>query len=162
MTPADYTALPLVPGDHRIAYDDRPDQFGELYLPEEGPGPYPLVILLHGGCWRARFGLMPLGQLARRLTELQVIVWNVEYRRLDGGGGWPTTFLDTAAAADYARQLATEYPLDISRVVAVGHSAGGHLAAWLAQRHNLEPGMTLFQKDPLPITGVVSLAGIPD
>jgi acetyl esterase/lipase len=163
MTPADYTALPLVGGDYRIAYGALDDQFGELFLPESSTGdPAPLAVLLHGGCWRARFGLAPLGQLARRLAERGIAVWNVEFRRLDGGGGWPHTFLDVAAAADFVRTLADEYPISPERVLAIGHSAGGHLACWLAQRHQLTPDMTLYQENPLPLVGIVSLAGIPD
>lgn len=163
MTPAQYTQLPLIPGDHRSAYGDLPAQFGELFVPRSAPeNLQPVIILMHGGCWRDRFGLEPLGQLARRLTDHGCAVWNLEYRRLGGGGGWPATFLDVAAGADHLRELARKFSLDVGRVMAAGHSAGGHLALWLAGRNALASPSTLYSPNPLPIKSVVSLAGIPD
>jgi len=162
MSPDDYSHLPEIAGNHRIAYGMLEEQFGELFLPTQFNAPLPVAILLHGGCWRARFGLAPLGQIARRLANRGIAVWNLEYRRLEGGGGWPYTFQDTAAGADFVRTLAEDFSLDLERVIAIGHSAGGHLACWLAQRHLLTPDMTLYQDNPIPLKGVVSLAGIPD
>src|SRR5690606_16527482 len=90
-------------------------------------------------------------------------VWNIEYRRVGNpGGGWPGTFLDVAAAADYVRELAREHPLDPSRVAAGGHSAGGHLALWLAARRRLPASCPLHRPDPLPLKGVVALAPATD
>ena len=89
-------------------------------------------------------------------------VWSIEYRRLDNGGGWPHTFLDVAKGADYLKTVADEYALDLARVLTVGHSAGGHLALWLAGRHKLKPKDELYMGEPLELRGVVSLAGIPD
>jgi pimeloyl-ACP methyl ester carboxylesterase len=86
----------------------------------------------------------------------------MEYRRLGNGGGWPATFEDVAAGADFLREIAGRFPLDLSRVVSVGHSAGGHLALWLAGRHRLPTDSPLFAAEPLPLRGVLSLAGIPD
>ena len=78
------------------------------------------------------------------------------------GGGWPGTFLDVARAADHARRLAQEYPLDLAQVVAIGHSSGGHLALWLGARPHLPVKSPLFIKDPLPLLGVVALAPATD
>src|SRR5205823_11432495 len=90
-------------------------------------------------------------------------VWNIEYRRLgETGGGYPGTFLDIGQAVDALRGLATRYPLNLSKLVAVGHSAGGHLALWAAARHRLPPGTPLASRDPLRLTGVMTLAGIND
>jgi acetyl esterase/lipase len=89
-------------------------------------------------------------------------VWNVEYRRLGNGGGWPMTFADVATGADFLRGIADQCALDLSHVVATGHSAGGHLALWLAGRHRLPAASPLFVATALPMHGVVSLAGIPD
>jgi acetyl esterase/lipase len=161
LTVDDYMRLPSVPADHRLSYGSDPVQFGDLYLPSQ-PGPHPVVILLHGGCWRAEYGLAPLGQLCAALAGAGLAVWNVEYRRLGNGGGWPTTFMDVAAAADVLRGIADQYALDTSHVIAMGHSAGGHLALWLAGRHRLPPESQLFTAAPLPLRGVISLAGIPD
>ncbi len=162
---ADYVALPAVPATVRLAYGPAPEQFGDLYLPApaENQGVlHPLIILVHGGCWRAQYGLAQLGRFCATFAQLGVAVWSLEYRRLGNGGGWPTTFLDVAAGADYVRTLASQYALDLTRVVAVGHSAGGHLALWLAARQQLLPASPLFQHEPLPLIGVVALAGIPD
>ncbi|MDQ3460744.1 MAG: alpha/beta hydrolase [Deinococcota bacterium] len=122
----------------------------------------PVVMLLHGGCWRERVSLDYFGQAAQRLTGAGSAVWNVEYRRLGGGGGWPATLLDVAAATEALRALAPEYGLDLARLLAVGHSAGSQLALWLAGRQRLPQSSPLYRPDPLLLRGVVSLAGIPD
>jgi acetyl esterase/lipase len=157
----DYVKLPAIPAAHRLFYGPDPMHFGDLYLPPQ-PGPHPVVTLMHGGCWRAQYGLAPLGQLCTAFTQEGVAVWNIEYRRLGNGGGWPMTFLDVAAGVDFLRSMADRFSLDLSRVVAAGHSAGGHLALWVAGRHQLSKESTLFSADALPVCGVVSLAGIPD
>ncbi len=160
----DYMDLPAVPATVRLPYGVDPAQFGDLYLPaqtEKGEN-HPLMVLVHGGCWRAQYGLAQLGRFCKTFAQLGIAVWSVEYRRLDNGGGWPTTFLDVAKGIDYVRTIASQYALDLRRVVAVGHSAGGHLALWLAARHRLPVDSPLFLADPLPLTGVVALAGIPD
>jgi acetyl esterase/lipase len=162
MTAADLAGLPQPPPDHRIAYGAEPLQFGELRLPE-GPGPHPVAILVHGGCWLAAYDLAHVSALAEELAEAGVATWSVEYRRVgDEGGGWPGTFADLGAAADFVRRLALEHPLDTGRAVAVGHSAGGHLALWLAGRAGLAAGDELRGEAPLALRGVVALAGITD
>src|SRR5262245_54585956 len=160
LTVDDYLRLPSIPANHRLPYGSDPAQFGDLYLPSQ-PGPHPVVVVVHGGCWRAQYDLAPLGQLCVALTGEGLAVWNVEYRRLGNGGGWPTTFLDVAAAADALRDIAGQYGLDLARVVAMGHSAGGHFALWLAGRHRLPPESPLFAAAP-SLRGVVALAGVPD
>jgi acetyl esterase/lipase len=102
-------------------------------------------------------------EVAQWLTDKGWATWNIEYRTVDRpGGGWPGTFLDVGSATDYLRQAAAEAPLDLTRVVVVGHSAGGHLALWLAARHRISPGAQLYRGDPLALAGAVSLAGIPN
>jgi acetyl esterase/lipase len=155
----DYLALPPAAPDARVPYGPGPDQFGELYLPA-GPGPHPAVVLIHGGCWRAQYGLAPLGPMCEALRAEGLAVWSLEYRRLGGGGGWPATFADVAAGADALATLGA--PLDLGRVVAAGHSAGGHLALWLAARHRLPPHAALYASTPLPIAGVLALAALGD
>ncbi len=159
----------------RLAYGPEPLQFGDLYIPNE-PGPHPIVILIHGGYWRARYGLDLMISLAEELAKRGFAAWNIEYRRVGNpGGGWPGTFLDVAFATDYLRKLAPSYTLDLQRVVPIGHSAGGHLALWLAARpripffaqHSPLAGSQLPDDNeetasPLVLAGVISLAGVVD
>lgn len=156
----------------KLAYGPAYLQFGELYLPQAA-GPHPVIPLIHGGYWRARYDLTLMDGLAEDLARRGYAAWNIEYRRVgDEGGGWPGTFLDVARAIDYIRVLAPHYKLDAQRVVPVGHSAGGHLAFWLAARHRLPVDSPLAgasvaaregeQAAPLPLTGTISLAGVLD
>lgn len=149
--------------DATLHYGEASNQFGQLFLPEAATGePHPVVILVHGGCWRARVDLSYFTPAARQLAQTGVAVWNLEYRRVGNGGGWPQTFLDVAQGADYLTTLARTYPLDLSNTIAVGHSAGGHLAHWLAARPLLSKDDTLYRPHPLALRALISIAGIPD
>jgi len=162
MSASDVFALPQPEPDHRLPYGGDPLQFGELRVPE-GEGPFPVVIVIHGGCWLAEYDLGYMSAFADALTTAGVATWSIEYRRVgDEGGGWPGTFQDVADAADELLEIAFEYKLDMDRVAAVGHSAGGHLALWLAGRKWLESDDPLRGEGPLALNGVVALAGIPD
>ena len=159
----------------RLAYGTKDQQFGGLYLPRHS-GPHPIVILIHGGYWRAQYGLDLMNGLAEDLAKRGYAAWNIEYRRVGNmGGGWPGTFQDVAFATDYLRQIAPFYELDLKKVVPIGHSAGGHLAFWLAAR----PRIPMFSKNsplsgsqlagkyeetatPLALAGTISLAGVVD
>lgn len=153
---------PPPPADERLAYGEGPYRFGELRLPE-GPGPHPVVVVVHGGFWRARYGLEHVGHLCTDLKRRGYATWSLEYRRVGHeGGGWPGTLEDVARGADFLRTLARDHRLDLERVVAVGHSAGGHLVSWLGARRRLNPGQLLFTEEPLRLKGVVSLAGVVD
>ena len=154
--------MPLPPRAKRINYGDAPQQFGELRLPN-GDGPFPVMIVIHGGCWQNEFDYEYMTHLSAWLAGRGSATWTIEYRRLgDEGSGWPGTFLDVANAADMLRQIAAKSPIDANRVYASGHSAGGQLALWLASRARLEETSKLFIKDPLPIRGVLGLAAITD
>jgi acetyl esterase/lipase len=158
----DVLTRPAPPVDHRLSYGPDEFQFGDLRLPK-GAGPHPVAIVIHGGCWMSEYGLSYMGHLSAALTEAGVATWSVEYRRVGNqGGGWPGTFEDVARAADHLRKIAKTYPLDLNRVIAVGHSAGGHLALWLAARKLLPKDSPAYSQDPLPLRGVVSLAGVTD
>jgi len=162
MTAAELLALPHRDPDHRLAYGADSSQFGELRVPR-GPGPHPVVVLLHGGCWREFSAVGSIGPMADALAAEGIATWSVEYRRLhQPGGGWPGTYLDVGSAVDHLRELAQPYALDLTRVVVVGHSAGGHLAMWVVARPRLPAGSPLYRADPLPIRGVVDLSGTPD
>ena len=117
--------------------------------------------MIHGGFWRARYGRKLMHPLCRDLAARGWAAWNLEYRRLGrlSGGGWPATFEDVAAGVDHLAELAA--PLDLSRIVAIGHSAGGHLAAWAAARPGL-PGGAPGAAPRVPVTAVVSQAGVVD
>lgn len=160
MTPAELQALPSKPPDQRIAYGAEPVQYGELRFPS-GPGPHPVAILIHGGCFKAAYAtLRDLSPMGEALKEMGIASWNVEYRRLgEPGGGWPSTYLDVGRAVDHVRTLADKYPLDLGRVVVVGHSAGGHLAMWAAARARMPKGSNLHVAAPLAVRGVLDLAG---
>lgn len=153
---------PAIPYTARFAYGPDTLQHADLRLPK-GTGPFPVAVVIHGGCWRAWHTYRHMEEVARWLTDRGWATWNVEYRTVDRpGGGWPGTFLDVGAATDYLRVVAAEFPIDLTRVVAVGHSAGGHLALWLAARPRIPSGAELYRGDPLQMAGAVSLAGIPD
>jgi acetyl esterase/lipase len=130
-------------------------QFGELFLPD-GDGPFPVAVLLHGGFWKAQYGRKQTHPLCADLVARGWAAWNVEYRRIGAlsGGGYPQTLEDAGAAVDHLAEIPAHAAgmLDTTRVVAIGHSAGGHLAAWLATRQT--PG--------IPVSRVVSQAGVVD
>ena len=162
MTSNDLDHLVAPPPEARISYGDDALQFGELRLPD-GPGPHPVAIVIHGGCWLGEFDLTHIGTLAEALNEEGIAAWVIEYRRVGNpGGGWPGTFEDVARGADHLRKIAKEHPLDLDRVIAVGHSAGGHLALWLAARSRLSKDQPLYGSDPITLRGVLALAPAPD
>lgn len=148
--------------DMRLAYGDAAQQFGELWLPK-GKGPHPVVLMIHGGCWQSSLpGPELLAFQADALRAAGVAVWSISYRRVGhAGGGYPGSFDDVARGTDRLRVLAQRYPLDLKRLVATGHSAGGHLALWAAARPRITSG-PLKSESPLPIPAVVAVAGIPD
>jgi acetyl esterase/lipase len=143
-------------------YGEAAEQVGELWPAHPAhPGPDPVAVLVHGGYWRARWRLDLMHALAADLQRRGVAVWNLEYRRVgSAGGGWPGTFEDVAAGFDALHDLAGGYHLDLDRVAVVGHSAGGHLALWLAARARLEHGPGARPR-LLPMLAV-ALAGVCD
>ncbi|MGQ4447238.1 alpha/beta hydrolase [Streptomyces griseus] len=177
-------AHPPVAPDATAAYGDHPDQVVDFYAPRDGRTAAPLVVLLHGGAWRAPYDRVHTSPLADFLARRGFAVANVEYRRggddiprqRDGAenprpsdadpvaGRWPETFDDVAAALDAMPALAArELPgADVRRIVVAGHSAGGHLALWAAARHVLPEGSPWRLPAPPPLRGVVALAPIAD
>lgn len=145
----------------RIQWGAEPQQFGDLYLPA-GVGPWPVVVMIHGGCWYSGYTLQLQHPLSQALADRDFAVWNIEYRSLGNGGDWPVMFEDVAAAADFLPRLAITASVDIDRVVAMGHSAGGHLALWLASRQQIPTASALYLPSPQLIRGVITLGGIAD
>jgi len=137
----------------RHAYGQDPAQYGELWLP--GGAAEATVVIVHGGFWRARYDLSLGRPLAADLMKRGYAVWNLEYRRAGAGGGWPATFEDIAAGID----LLADLPAETGRVAAIGHSAGGHLAAWAAGRARLAPGIP-GAGPRVALTAVVAQAGV--
>ncbi|KQN80310.1 esterase [Sphingomonas sp. Leaf67] len=161
----DLTRRPRPDPDRTFHYGSDRLQVVDLWLPAGDPATCrPIVLMVHGGCWQSSIADRRLMDwIAADLRADGIAVWNIDYRGVDrDGGGYPGTFLDAAAAADVLRDHAGTYALDLSRIVAVGHSAGGHLALWLAARHRLPGDSPLATDDPLPIAHVVSLGGLPD
>jgi acetyl esterase/lipase len=162
LSPADIVKLASSPALARVPYGSDPNQFADLRLPE-GRGPWPVVAILHGGCWAEYADVTYTAPLATALLRERWATWNVEYRRVhQEGGGWPGTFVDAACGLDALREAAKKYPLDLARTVAIGHSAGGQLALWAASRGKLPKGGALWIADPLALRGVVSIGGVPD
>ncbi len=145
-------ALPRDAADHLVRYGASEVQFGELRLPKAADirG---VLIFIHGGCWLNTFGVDHASAMARALAEQGYAVWSPEYRRVgDAGGGWPGTFDDIRMACDILPEVAGDFGFGLDRVIALGHSAGGQLAMWLAVQKNLA----------ITLRGVISLAGIVD
>jgi acetyl esterase/lipase len=148
----DILSLRPPPADARVAYGADPNQFFDLRQPGAGKikGPFPLVINIHGGYWRAKYNLDHCGHMCAALTAKGLLTANLEYRRVgDLGGAWPETFADVRAAYQFLVQSAHARSLDRERIVVMGHSAGGQLALCLAAHEQ-------------SVRRVVSLAGVVD
>ncbi len=163
LTWPDLTGRPREAPDATIAYGTDSLQCVDLWRPA-GDGPHPVVLMVHGGCWQTGIADRRLMDwVAADLRSAGIAVWNIDYRGVDrAGGGYPGTFQDAAAATDALRTHAAGLGLDLARIVALGHSAGGHLALWLGARHRLPQTSPLYVPDPLPIDHIVGLGGLPD
>lgn len=159
-------ALTAPAADARLAYGPDSLQNGELRLPagaRTANRRFPVVVLLHGGCWLAQYDARYMSAMAAALAADGFAVWTPEFRRVgNAGGGYPGTFLDAARAVDYVREIARTQRIDTTRVVVAGHSAGGQLALLVAARRKLKAPHPLATPNPLHITGVVSIDGISD
>ncbi|WP_369253214.1 alpha/beta hydrolase family protein [Geodermatophilus amargosae] len=143
-----------------VPYGSHPDQFLELTLPD-GKGPAPVAVVLHGGFWRAAYGVELARPLAADLAAGGYAAVAVEYRRVGTGGGWPATLEDVAAALDALPDLADAHRLDLGALTVIGHSAGGHLAAWAAGRGRLPAGAP-GAAPRVGVTAAVLQAGVLD
>jgi len=158
-------SVPSLPGPTLLPYGPAPEQFTELTFPVTEPTsdpPYPVVVLVHGGFWRARYDLAAIRQLVPRFVAQGFAVAAIEYRRVgQPGGGWPGTLADVAAAIDALAAESAAHDLALHRLAVLGHSAGGHLALWLAARHRL-PATAPGGPPVVQPAFAVSLAGVCD
>ena len=148
--PEDILENAAKPADMRLSYGSDKYQFADLRVPK-GNGPFPIVISIHGGYWRAKYDLEYMGHMCDALAAKGIATWNLEYRRVGNpGGGWPGTFEDVRNGYHYIVQNAKKYNLDERTIIVTGHSAGGHLALCLA---SYEPTV----KNVIAFAGVVDL-----
>jgi acetyl esterase/lipase len=146
----DILSLTPPPADARIAYGSDPNQFVDLRLPKNTKAPFPLVVNIHGGFWRARYNLDHAGHLCAALEAAGFATANLEYRRVgNSGGGWPGTFDDIRTGYRFLLQNAAAHRFDPGKVLVMGHSAGGQLALCLGAHES-------------SVTRVISLAGVVD
>jgi acetyl esterase/lipase len=153
----------------RYHYGTHPDQFGDLYRPDSSER-LPVMVILHGGYWKDNHSLDSYATIAivkHFAANRQVAIWNLEYRRMESEGTntkapWPAILSDVSDGVDFLRQIQLTENLDISKIVVVGHSAGGHLSAWLSSRACITEDSELYRPDPLLPNRAVVLAGILD
>ena len=149
-------------------YGDDSQQYCQLYRPNNKQI-MPVLIVIHGGYWKDSHSLD--SYVTKRIVEYfadeNIAVWNVEYRRMNAFGDnhsapWPTSLLDVAMAVDYLRTIEKSECLDLKNITIIGHSAGGHLAAWCASRKNINQESPLYQSDPLKMKSAISISGVLD
>ena len=149
MPSEDILSKPQPQPDARVAYGADPNQFLEVRLPP-AKGPHPVLLNIHGGFWRAKYGLEHAGHLCEELRVSGIATFNLEYRRVGNpGGGWPGTFDDIRSAYRFIREQRSRFHLDVDRLVVMGHSAGGQLALCLGAHES-------------SLRRVISLAGVVD
>ena len=151
------------PFDERTRYGSDPNQFADLRIPN-ARGPFPLLFVVHGGFWQSRYDLTHIGHLCAALTSKGIVTCNIEYRRIGNlGGGWPGTFQDISLATRSITETTSSDPrFDHARTAILGHSAGGHLALWLAGSHRITKGSALHVDQRQAVTKAISLAGVSD
>lgn len=146
----------------RISYGEEPSQFGILRVPNREKSS-PIIVTIHGGFWQEKYDLEENTPLDEDLTLRGFATWNIEYRRVgEEGGGWPGTFNDVIDAVNHLKLLADNFKLDLSRIIILGHSAGGQLALWLAAQNKNHHIAEIDNMIQLSIRGVISLAGVND
>ncbi|HVH41317.1 MAG TPA: alpha/beta hydrolase [Labilithrix sp.] len=143
-----------------VAYGPHPSQKGELLLPASA-SPFPVVVVFHGGFWRAKYGLDVTHSIATDLCSQGIAVWNVEYRRVgEEGGGYPGSFHDVTAALDFLESIAAEYTLDLGRVLLTGDSAGGQIAQWLGRGSRPSSPFELPRVRPIAVVALAPVSNL--
>jgi acetyl esterase/lipase len=167
MTWDDLLSRPKPAPDVTVSYGADALQLVDVWKPSAakfGSGPHPAVVMIHGGCWQTAIAERDImNWIAGDLRSHGVGVWNIEYRGVDRGGGYPGTYEDVGAAADLFAAKRGEYGFRTDApVVVIGHSAGGHLTLWLARRAGLAKGDALRGAEPLKVDLAISQGGLPD
>ena len=159
----DLLSRPKPAPDATVLYGADALQSVDVWKPT-GAGLHPAVVMIHGGCWQTAIAERDImNWIADDLRAHGVGVWNIEYRGVDRGGGYPGTYQDVGAAADLFAAKRGEYGFRTDApVVVIGHSAGGHLALWLARRGALAQGDALRGAEPLKVDVAISQGGLPD
>ncbi len=159
----DLLSRPKPAPDATVRYGADALQVVDVWTPK-GAGLHPAVVMIHGGCWQTAIAERDImNWIADDLRSTGVGVWNIEYRGVDRGGGYPGTYQDVGAAADLFAARGGEFGFRVDApVVVIGHSAGGHLALWLARRAGLEKGDALRGVEPLKVDVAISQGGLPD
>jgi acetyl esterase/lipase len=139
------------------SYGDDPLQVGEWFVPD-GEGPVATVVLVHGGFWSPQYDRHLEDAVAADLAGRGYLCWNIDYR--SSAAPWPATLSDAAAAYDHVYNGRYADRIDLARVAAVGHSAGGQLVAWLASRHLLPPGAPGHDPETRPPALCIPQAGV--
>ena len=153
---------PKPAADRTIAYGTDPLNVVDLWLPKGKP-PFPVVLMIHGGCWQTEIADRSImNWISDDLRRQGIAVWNIEYRGVDRGGGYPQTYDDVAKAADLLGSDGAKYGLDARRSVVVGHSAGGHLGLWLGARRALPASSRFHARAMFKPTAIISQGGVPD
>lgn len=157
-----FLARPRPAPDRTIRYGEHERQVVDVYLPQ-GSGPHPVVVMIHGGCWSAPWDRTLMNQASDDLRRRGIAVWNIDYRVIEDGSGYPHVFEDAWSAIVRLSVDGHALGLDPQRVVAVGHSAGGHLALWYAARlRRWVPPPNVRMIPPTGFKAVISLGGLPD
>lgn len=159
----DLLSRPKPAPDATVSYGADALQLVDVWKPA-GAGPHPAVVMIHGGCWQTAIAERDImNWIADDLRKHGVGVWNIEYRGVDRGGGYPGTYQDVGAAADMFAMRRGDFGFRTDApVVVIGHSAGGHLALWLARRAGLAMGDSLRGAAPLKVDLAISQGGLPD
>ncbi|WLR42194.1 alpha/beta hydrolase [Bacillus carboniphilus] len=145
-----------------IHYGAHESQYGVLRIPENSQSSQ-LIVLIHGGFWKAQYNLEENTAMAEDLTKRGFTTWNIEYRRVgEDRKGWTDLFNDVIDAVNHLSKIEESYPIDISNVTVIGHSAGGHLALWLGSRNEKSTNDGTFHELRVCINKVISLAGVTD
>lgn len=154
--------LPVSQPTAHLRYGSSPMQVADLRMPR-GKGPFPLAVVMHGGCFLAKIDDMAgIAPIADALTKRGIATLNIEYRKLgDPGGGWPNTYRDIATGVDLVRDVARRHSIDLTRVSFVGHSSGAHFALWAASRPRLPADSEIRGSDPFKPAAVIGIDGPP-
>jgi acetyl esterase/lipase len=163
MTLQGYMQMQGPSADEHISYGPASSQFIEYFRPT-GHGPFPVVIIVHGGCWMAKYeGIRQVASMARSFADRGYAAYSIEYRGIDeDGGGYPGMYEDIGSALDSVRKRATSDDLDLKRITAIGHSAGAQLVLWAAGQRNVTSSSPRFVAHPLRLHTVIGLGALPD